>query len=164
VRRYAVDIVVLFVIASAVTAYASLSQPSIRGIALHAYVLVLGALAMLALVTATSDALPRRARGELEQALAERRVLERPLPELERVQREVTLATASAYDFHYRLLPHLRSIARARLERRGLQLAPEHVGRWWHLLRPDRPPPDEHFGGGISERELHALVDDLERI
>jgi hypothetical protein len=163
-RRYGVDIVVLFVIATAAVAYVSLAQPGIRGIALHAYVLVIGGLLRLALVSATGEALPRRTQGDLERALAERRVRERPLPELERVQREVTLATASAYDFYYRLLPHLRAIASARLERRGLELAPEHLGRWWELFRPDRPPPDEHFGGGISERELRALVDDLERI
>jgi hypothetical protein len=51
-----------------------------------------------------------------------------------------------------------------RLERRGQSLAPEHVGRWWDLLRPDRPAPDDHFGPGIAEADLRALVDDLERI
>jgi hypothetical protein len=164
VRRHAVDIVVFFVLASAVVGYVSLAQPGVRGIALHGYVLAIGALVMLALVSATSEALPRARRGELERALGERGPADRPPPELDRVQREVMLSIASAYDLHYRLLPHLRAIAAARLERRGLQLAPEHVGRWWELLRPDRPPPEEHFGGGIPQRELRALVDDLERI
>ncbi len=162
--RHVVDIVVLFVLASAVAAYVSLSQPGIREIVLHAYVLVVGALVMLALVTATGEALPRRARSDLERALDDRGAGRRPLPELERMQREVTLAAASAYDFHYRLLPRLREIAEARLDRRGLRLAPEHVGRWWEVLRPDREAPAEHFGGGIAEADLRALVDDLERI
>ena len=155
---------VLFVLATAVAAYVSLSQPGIREIVLHAYVLVVGALVMLALVTATGEALPRRARSDLERALDDRGAGTRRLPELERMQREVTLAAASAYDFHYRLLPHLREIAEARLDRRGLRLAPEHVGRWWDVLRPDREAPAEHFGGGIAEADLRALVDDLERI
>src|SRR5215210_3747864 len=163
-RRHAVDIVVLFVLSSGVAAYVALSQPGVRSIALHAYVLVIGALLMLALVTATSEALPTRQRGELERALGERVSTERPLPELERAEREVTLATASAYDFHYRLLPHLRAIAEARLERRGLALTRAHAGRLWDVLRPDREAPEEHFGGGISERDLAALVDDLERM
>jgi hypothetical protein len=163
-RRHAVDITVIFVLSTIVTAYVALSQPGVRDIAIHVYVLVIGALLMLALVTSTKDALPHRARGDLERALAERHVTERRLPELERSEREVTLATASAYDLHYRLLPHLRAVAAARLERRGLRLAPEHVGRWWDLLRPDREPPEEHFGGGIAERDLRALVDDLERM
>ncbi len=163
-RRHAVDIVVLFVLASGIAAYVALAQPGVRGVVLHAYVLVIGALLMLALVTSTNEALPQRRRGDLERALAERGAAGGRLPEFERVEREVTLATASAYDFHNRLLPHLREIASARLERRGLALAPEHVGRWWDTLRPDREPPEDHFGGGIPERELRALVDDLERI
>jgi predicted signal transduction protein with EAL and GGDEF domain len=163
-RRHAIDITVIFVLSTLVTAYVALSQPGVRDIAIHVYVLVIGALLMLALVTSTKEALPLRARSDLERALAERRVAERRLPELERSEREVTLATASAYDLHYRLLPHLRAVAEARLERRGLRLSPEHVGRWWDLLRPDREPPEEHFGGGIAECDLRALVDDLERM
>ena len=162
--RHVVDVVVLFVLATAVAAYVSLSQPGVRDIVLHVYVLVVGALLMLALVTATGDALPRRRAGDLERALAERHVPRRELPELERMEREVTLATASAYDFHYRLLPHLREIAETRLDRRGLRLSPEHAGRWWDVLRPDREAPEDHFGGGVAEADLRALVDDLERI
>jgi len=80
------------------------------------------------------------------------------------MQREVTLASSSAHDLHFRLLPDLREIATARLERRGLALAPEHLGRWWELLRPDRAPPEDRFAKGISAADLRALIDDLERI
>ena len=110
-RRHAVDITVIFVLSTILTAYVALSQPGVRDIAIHVYVLVIGALLMLALVTSTKEALPRRARSDLERALADRHVTERRLPELERSEREVTLATASAYDLHYRLLPHLRAVA-----------------------------------------------------
>jgi len=164
VKRLALDLAVLFGLATIVVVYIALAEPGIRNVALHVYVLLLGALVMVALVTATSEALPRRTRGELDAALAERAAGDRPLPELERMQREVTLASSSAHDLHFRLLPDLREIATARLERRGLALAPEHLGRWWELLRPDRPPPEERFGKGISHGELRALIDDLERI
>jgi hypothetical protein len=107
---------------------------------------------------------PRRLRSELDRALAESGRRERPLPELERTQREVTLATATAYDLHVRLLPHLREIAQCRLERTGKTAGPDTLGRWWELLRPDRPEPDDRFAPGIKQAELRALVSDLERM
>jgi hypothetical protein len=164
VRRIALDVVVLFAGLSLVVGYVALAQPGIRDVTLHLYVLAVGALTMLGLITAASDALPRRRRDEFDRALAERVAPRRRLPELQRLEREVTLATSSSYDLHYRLLPHLREIAQARLERQGKRLAPEHVGPWWDLLRPDREAPDDRFSPGISERDLRALVDDLERM
>ena len=163
-KRVAFDVGVLFAVATAVVAYISLAEPSLRTVTLHVYLLVVGGLTMLALVTATSDALPRQARGELERALAERATPARRLPDLERMEREVTLASASTYDLYYRLLPHLRDIAAARCERRGQRMGPEQLGPWWELLRPDREPPEERFTGGISQAELRACIDHIERI
>jgi hypothetical protein len=76
----------------------------------------------------------------------------------------VTLATATAYDLHFRLLPHLREIAQCRLERGGKTSGPDTLGRWWELLRPDRPEPEDRFAPGIKAAELRALVSDLERM
>jgi hypothetical protein len=163
-RRHVLDLVVLFAIATAAAVLIAVGQPAVRTIVVHVYVLVVGALFMLGLVTATSESAPRRTRGELERALAERERGDRPLPELERALREVTLATATAYDFHRRLLPSLRTVAQARLERRGLPFAEPYLSRWWDVLRPDREPPDERFAPGLPPGELRALVDDLERI
>jgi hypothetical protein len=163
-RRHALDLALLFALATAAAVFVAVGQPGVRGIVVHVYVLVVGALLMLGLVTATSESAPRRTRGELERALAERDRTDRPLPELERALREVTLATATAYDFHRRLLPGLRTVAQSRLERRGLPFTEAYVGRWWDLLRPDREPPDERFAPGMPPAELRALVDDLERI
>jgi hypothetical protein len=164
VKRHALDLVVLFVLASVVCGYLALAAPGVRTEALHAYVLALGGLVMIGLVTATGESLPRSDRDDFDRALGERSASERRLPDLERTERAVTLGISSAYDFHHRLLPHLRECAQARLERRGLSLAPEHVGRWWELLRPDRPAPDEHFAHGIRVDELRELIRDLERI
>jgi hypothetical protein len=86
------------------------------------------------------------------------------VPQLAKVEREVTLSIGNAYDLHTRLLPHLREIATARLERRGQRPGPDTLGRWWELLRPDRPEPSERFAPGIREAELRDLVADLERL
>jgi hypothetical protein len=164
VRRHLLDLIVLFVLSSLVCGYVALAQPGLRNVTLHVYVFVVGALLMLGLVAAAGDSVPRRSRSELDQALAERNRRTPRLPDVERTEREVTLATASAYDFHYRLLPHLREIAQCRLERAGKAPGPETLGRWWELLRPDRPEPEDRFAPGIKQSELRALVDELERM
>jgi hypothetical protein len=164
VRKHLFDLAVLFVLASAVTAYVALSQPSLRNTTLRIYVFVLGALVMLALVTAAREAAPIRGRSEFERALAERQAPRQRVPELEKLEREVTLATAAEFDLHVRLLPQLREIAQARLERSGRTLDAETAGRWWDLLRPDRPQPAERFSPGITAGELRELVAHLERM
>jgi hypothetical protein len=163
-RRHLLDLIVLFILSSLICGYITLAQPNLRNVTLHVYVFLLGALLMLGIVAAAGDAVPRRLRSELDRALAESGRRERPLPELERTQREVTLATATAYDLHVRLLPHLREIAQCRLERTGKTAGPDTLGRWWELLRPDRPEPDDRFAPGIKQAELRALVNDLERM
>ncbi len=80
------------------------------------------------------------------------------------MEREVTLGAGAAYDLHHRLLPTLREIAWARLERSGRAPGPETLGRWWELLRPDREPPSDRFGPGMKERDLRELVDDLQKM
>jgi hypothetical protein len=164
VRRHLLDLIVLFVFSSLVCGYVALAQPGLRNVTLHVYVFVVGALLMLGLVAAAGDSVPRRSRSELDQALADRNRRTPRLPDVERTEREVTLATASAYDLHYRLLPHLREIAQCRLERAGKAPGPETLGRWWELLRPDRPEPEDRFAPGIKQSELRALVDELERM
>ena len=163
-RRHLLDLVVLFVLASLICGYVALAQPGLRNVTLHVYVFLVGGLLMLGLVAAAGDSVPRRARSQLDRALSESMHRERRLPEIERTEREVTLATASAYDLHFRLLPHLREIAQCRLERSGKSPTPETLGRWWELLRPDRPEPDDRFAPGIKQSELRALVNDLERM
>ena len=94
-------------------------------------------------------------------------VRERPSKRIDSKQENaihITLANGNAYDLHSRLPPHLREIASARLERRGQRPGPDTLGRWWELLRPDRPEPTERFAPGIPEHELRELVADLERI
>jgi hypothetical protein len=163
-RRHLLDLIVLFILSSLICGYVALAQPSLRNVTLHIYVFLLGGLLMLGVVAAAGESVPRRMRSELDRALAESDRPEQPIPELEKTQREVTLATATAYDLHFRLLPHLREIAQCRLERTGKTSGPDTLGRWWELLRPDRPEPEDRFGPGIKQADLRALVGDLERM
>jgi hypothetical protein len=163
-RKHWLDVAVLFVLSSGACAYVSLQVPGERRIAVHVYLLFLGALLMLVVVSAVATAAPRLRRSDLTAALDERPPRAGPVPQLAKVEREVTLAIGNAWDLHTRLLPHLREIAAARLERRGLRPGPDTLGRWLELLRPDRPEPRERFAPGIPEPELRALIADLERI
>jgi len=164
VRRHALDLAVLFVVATGVCAYVSFGLPADRNVAIHVYVLVVGALAMVGVLSAVGAAVPRRRRSALSEALGERAAAARPVSELTRMEREVTLAVGNAYDLHRRLLPQLREIAQARLERSGRQAGPATLGPWWELLRPDRPEPADRFAPGISESDLRALGADLQRM
>ena len=163
-RRHLLDLVILFVGSSLICLYVVLAQPGVRNVTLHAYVFVVGALLMLGVVAAAGDSVPRRQRSEFDAALASASRKEQPLAEVARIEREVTLSVATAYDAHVRLLPQLRQIAQARLERTGRSLTPETAGRWWALLDPDRPEPDDRFAPGIPQADLRALVADLERM
>jgi hypothetical protein len=164
VRRHLFDLVLLGALATIAAGYAALTHPDVRTTALHIYVLFIGGLLMLGIVAAAGDAVTRGHRSRFDAALAEPSEPPTRLSGLERMEREVTLARLSSFDLHFRLLPHLREIAQARLEGEGKAPSAETLGRWWELLRADRPAPDDRFAPGISEADLSALVADLERL
>jgi hypothetical protein len=88
-------------------------------------------------------------------------------PQLERIERELTMASSTAFDLHARLRPQLREIAELRLATRGVRLEDaegvldEEV---WELVRPDRPPPSNRHAGGIPPAELRRVVEALEAL
>ena len=103
---------------------ALLFRPVSSRVALDAYVIALGGVALLGFVRTTRVATGGRGgASELEEALRpHERSTERPR-ELERVEREVDLALANAFYLHYRLRPLARQIAQHRLGvRRGVPL------------------------------------------
>ena len=132
-------------------------------------ILVVGAAVVAALgaiAVAPHRPLPSRSRFEELQRVRPGR---EPRPaELERLEREVWIATSSAFHEHHRLRRTVTTIARERLrERRGLELAEarELLGpELWKLVRPDRDLPDDRDARGVSPRELTAAVDALESI
>lgn len=148
------------------------AAPGRRALEVDVYVLVLGALAVLAAVLATRRAFPLDRGSALAAALErEPRTSLRP-HELERLEREVTLGTSTAFDLHYRLRRTLREIAEQRLaDRHGLRLDPggrpvEAVlgEELWGLVRPDRKPPNERYARGLAPKAVRRVVERLEAL
>ena len=88
-----------------------------------------------------------------------------------RMEREVALASGTAFDVHYRLRPTVRSIARGLLLRKGIDLdrTPERsealVGPdVWDLIRPDRTAPEDRSAPGLPVGAMERAVDALERL
>jgi hypothetical protein len=162
-RVYRLDIVLLFGAATVAYALVAVSLPHDRGIATHIYELAIGLLLMLIVLSQLRQSSPRL-RSRFDAALRTSDAPAPPVRQIEQLEREVVLAIGSAYDLHVRLVPQLRAIATARLALSGRRAGPETLGRWWELLRPDRPEPSDRFAPGLPRHELRALVDDLERL
>jgi hypothetical protein len=135
---------------------------------LDVYILAVGGLALLEVVLATRSAYPREGNSALAAALEREPVELRRPPEIERLERELTLATASAFDFHARLRPALREIAATRLAVRGRRLddeGEEVLGEeLWELVRPDRAPPTDRHAPGVPPDVLRRAVERLEAL
>ena len=144
---------------SAGAALGLLFFPLDRELVVRVYLLVAGGLALEALVRAARALEPPR-RGESGRP-RERR----PRPEeLVRLEDQVALASATAADLHYRLRPVLCEIAAERAAAGAVELDERTAGAAWELVRPDRDPPADSFGRGISPTRLADVVDSLERI
>ncbi len=150
---------------------ARFAQPGRFALELDVYILVVGGLALFEVVLATREAYPRAARSGLAEALE--REPPGPLrpPELERLERELTLGASTAFDLHYRLRPTLREIAGERLASRGLRLDAGGAGvegalgeELWELVRPDREPPLRRFAAGISPAAARRVIERLEAL
>ena len=167
--------VVSLVVAAAAALFVLLAVltlvPGERDVAVQAYVLFLGVLALAWLLGGARRANPRRpsAFDEARRPRADR--IER-LPQLTRLERETALSLQNAFDLHLRLRPRLREVAAHRLAtRRGIDLDrnPEAAHAvlppaLWEVVRPDREPPRDRFGAGLSREQLREAVDALERI
>ncbi len=131
-------------------------------LAVELWLLVLGALGLLAATLAVQDAAAAQGPSQLERALRRRPPQPGRPHQLEKLEREVVLGAGSSFDLHYRLRPLLYRIADQRLDGRSAAetLAPET----WTLLDPDRPPPRDRHAVGIPLAALRTIVDDLERL
>ncbi len=77
-----------------------------------------------------------------------------------------------AIEVHAYMRPVLAEIASRRLAGRGLTLErmSESVGREplgnqvWEIARPNRPFPEDRLARGVSQQDLSAMVDVLERL
>jgi hypothetical protein len=170
VKRLLAGLVFSAGLATLALLFARFVEPGRRELELDVYVLVLGSLAVLGAVLATREAFPADGGSALAAALE--REPRRPIRphELERLERELTLANSTAFDVHYRLRPPLREIAEQRLaDHRGLRLdaggteVEDALGtELWELVRPDREPPLERYARGLDVARLRLIVERLE--
>jgi hypothetical protein len=162
--------IVLAVVASASAGAVLVLAPGHAGLVGHLWLVSVLALALAVALERLQRLLPAR-RSPFDRAFAPART-ERARPAaLARVEREVTLATGTAFDVHFRLRPIVRELAAGSLLRRGVDLdrAPERAQallgpRLWELARPGRPSPEDRTAPGLPATAVEALVDDLERL
>ena len=159
-------------LATAAVVLVSLLVPGRAELAIHIYLLALATLALSFLVGVLRRRYPVAAVSPFDLGLRTRGRDDLPLPELARLEREVTLSTTTAFDLHFRLRPVLRRIsARMLASRRGIDLErrPEAARallgeELWELVRPDREPPRDRAAGGLELRSLHTMVGALEAL
>jgi len=167
-RRFLGGWIVFAGVATAALLLARFFAPGRFELELDIYILAVGGLALLEVVIVAREAYPNERRSALAAALERKAVKVPRPPEIERLERELTLATATAFDLHARLRPTLREIAGMRLAVRGQRLdvdGEEVLGeKLWELVRPDRPPPTDRHASGLPLTELRSAVARLEEL
>lgn len=148
---------------------AALAAVALGGGFLSGYPAQVGAATTIAVAAFVSliTTLDLAARAEL-RARSVQRIADPPaLEQLRRVGETIAAAQASGI----RLRQLFRSIAAARLARRGVDLdshrekARAILGdELWELVRADGPRGSNRFAGGISAAGLQGLIERLERI
>lgn len=159
-------------LATAAFGLALVFLPGRRELAVHVYGLTLAALALGWLVGVVRRAHPVAAVSPFDLGLRRRQDLREPVAELERLEREVSMATSTAFDLHFRLRPRVHKIARQLLaSRRGVDLTtqPEAARRLlgeetWALVQPGVEPPTDRSAPGLELARLRAVVTSLERL
>jgi hypothetical protein len=156
---------------SAAAGIVALTSSGAHALLLDVYLLVIGAVILLALVRATRAQAPVQRRSPFDRALVAMR--REPADSGEpTLVRELELSTYNGFHLHARVRPVLRDIAAHRLRARyGVDLdaeagrARELIGAHaWELVRPDRPAPEDRLARGPNVAELRLVVEDLEEI
>ena len=168
-NRWVVRALVAAAVAIAGLAIALVMRPGDSGLAAEAFVLFVGALGMGLLAQVVARLFPTTP-SKIHAAKRPQRKDKR-LASLEKIERELEMATQSAFDTHYRLRPLLRELAAARLARAGVELdrpgsrAAELLGpETWELVRPDRVRPAEHHAAGVRLAAVEHAVAALEQL
>ena len=150
---------------------ARMISPGRRELELDVFVLVLGCLGLAVLAAELGRLAPTAERSLVEEALDPDPVEERPIADLLRLERELSMASARQFDLHYRLRPLLRDVAAAQLERRGLDLdsgrpaVRELLGEeLFELTAPGREPPKNRLAPGPGVEGLDRTISSLERL
>lgn len=161
----------LSVVALIALAAARMISPGHRQLELDVFVLVLGCLGLLVLAAELRRAAPTATGSLVEDALEPEPAEERPIADLLRLERELSMASARQFDLHFRLRPILRDVAAARLERRGIDIdsgrpvVRELLGEeLFELTAPEREPPANRLAPGPGVEGLDRTIGILERL
>lgn len=139
--------------------------------ALHAWLLVVLGIGLLALLAGIRERVPA-APSRFDAALRRPATAPARPPSLAKVEREVSMGVETAFDTHYRLRPLCRRLtAGLLLARCGVDLERDPEGAralvgddLWALVRPDAAAPEERSRAGVQPAALERAVADLERI
>jgi len=150
---------------------ARMISPGRRELEFDVFILALGTIGLLVLAAELGRLAPATKASLVEEALEPEPAEERPVAGLQRLERELSMASARQFDLHYRLRPVLRDIAAARLEQHGLDLdsgrplVHELLGdELFELTAPDREPPQNRLAPGPGIEELDRTITRLERL
>ena len=150
---------------------AHMLAPGRKELELDIFVLVLGGLGLMVLASELRRLAPPAEGSLVEEALQPEPVEERPIADLLRLERELSMAAARQFDLHYRLRPILRDIASARLEQRGLDIdsgrpqIKELLGdELYELTIAEREPPANRLAPGPGVDGLDRTIGRLERL
>jgi hypothetical protein len=164
------DTVAVALIATGVLAATIFVAPGRTELALHLWFLVLVGLGAALILVLLRRAVPPP-RGTFDTAL-EGQLVEASRPaSLARVERELSLATQTAFDAH-RLRPRLTGVAAGLLaSRSGIDLTrePERAravlgDEAWELVRPADGPPADREGPGVDPGSLQRTIVALEEL
>jgi hypothetical protein len=168
VRRLAIGWGAFTVVAAVALLLARVFEPGRFELELDIFVLAVGGVALFDVVILIREAYPlERPVTQIARALEHEEEEPQRLPELQRVERELTMATSTSFDLHTRFRPLVRDIAAARLGARGRKLeeSEDELGEeLWALVRPDRPIPTDRHGAGISPETVRRVVERLEAL
>lgn len=161
----------LAVLATIALVAARMISPGRKDLELDVFILVLGGIGLLVLAAELRRLAPTAERSLVEEALEPEPAEERPIADLLRLERALSMASARQFDLHYRLRPILRDVAAARLEHRGLDLdsgrpvVQELLGdELFELTAPDREPPANRLAPGPGVEGLDRTIGRLERL
>jgi len=171
VRHQFVQAGVLAVLAAVPLLVVLAVLPGDRSRALDIYVVYLGALLLLVLARTTAGEREARSRSLLDPRDDDKPQDDR-IAELDRLERDVVLATGSELDQHVRINPLLRDVVEHRLwTSRGIELEkdPERArtilgAELYELVKPGRPDPNARYFKGLDLPALSSVLDRIEAI
>jgi hypothetical protein len=163
----------MLAVAATLAMVATVQLAPARGpLAVAAWLLLLGALAVRLLLRWLQLAFPRPRPSPFDAALTARPAPPKPPAELDRLARLLTLSSASALHAHLRLRPELRPVAADRLAWwGGIDLDADPAAARaalgeaaWALVRPDPGEPPDRDAPGAPPAALAEAVAALERL